>query len=148
MALRDRIKAHEGLRLKAYQDTKGVWTIGYGHTGPEVKEGLVWTLQQAEDQLTADIKLATFCVSARFDWSERLTQDRRDALVELCFNMGIGRMGPPPRGLLSFTHMLAAMQAGNFEAAAEELLASKWEKDVGPTRANAVADLIRGREGN
>lgn len=148
MALRDRIKDHEGLRLKAYQDTKGVWTIGYGHTGQEVKEGLVWALQMAEDTLTADIKLATFCCSARFNWFDGLDQDRQDALVELCFNMGIGRLGPPAHGLLSFTHMLASMQAGNFEEAADQLLASKWDEDVGADRANAVADLIRGTKGN
>jgi len=148
MLLRDRIKQHEGLGLKAYKDTKGVWTIGYGHTGAEVKEGLVWTLEQAEDQLTKDIKLARFCVAARFDWAAGLTQDRQDALVELCFNMGIGRLGPPPTRLLSFTRMLAAMQRGDFETAAKELLASKYERDVGANRANAIAGLIRGTEGN
>lgn len=36
----------EGMRLEAYQDSGGVWTIGIGHTGPEVHEGLVWTREQ------------------------------------------------------------------------------------------------------
>lgn len=45
----------EGLRLTAYQDTGGIWTIGFGHVGPEVHEGLVWTLQQAVDAFNEDI---------------------------------------------------------------------------------------------
>ena len=36
----------ESCRLTAYQDLKGIWTIGWGHTGPEVVEGLVWTQNQ------------------------------------------------------------------------------------------------------
>ena len=48
-------KAGEGLRLESYQDSGGVWTIGYGHTGPEVHEGLVWTQEQAEEALKHDL---------------------------------------------------------------------------------------------
>nr|WP_205208480.1 hypothetical protein [Chromobacterium haemolyticum] len=40
------IQQFEGLRLKAYQDAVGVWTIGYGHTGPDVTPGLVITQAQ------------------------------------------------------------------------------------------------------
>ena len=43
----DFIKSHEALRLKAYQDSKGVWTIGWGHT-KGVKPGDVITREQAE----------------------------------------------------------------------------------------------------
>ena len=45
----------EGLRLTAYQDMVGVWTIGYGHTGPDVKAGLTITQQQAEQLLINDL---------------------------------------------------------------------------------------------
>jgi lysozyme len=45
----------EGCRLEAYQDSGGVWTIGYGHTGPEVVEGLTWTQAQADAQMVADL---------------------------------------------------------------------------------------------
>src|SRR5690625_2307834 len=45
------LKHFEGVRLKAYRDPVGVWTIGYGHTGPEVHEGLVWSHAQAEKAL-------------------------------------------------------------------------------------------------
>jgi lysozyme len=45
----------EGLRLKAYQDSGGIWTIGWGHTGPEVHEGLVWTRDQCVEALRKDL---------------------------------------------------------------------------------------------
>jgi lysozyme len=48
----------EGLRLRAYKCPAGVWTIGYGHTGPEVVEGLEWTIPQAEAALQADMAKA------------------------------------------------------------------------------------------
>ena len=48
-------KSEEGLRLTAYKDSGGVWTIGWGHTGPDVHEGLVWTREQAEEAFQRDI---------------------------------------------------------------------------------------------
>ncbi len=48
------IQVFEGLKLEAYQDSGGVWTIGYGHTGPEVVKGLTITAEQAEVLLRAD----------------------------------------------------------------------------------------------
>src|SRR5579875_391443 len=48
----------EGLRLKAYQDANGVWTIGYGHTGPDVHAGLSITQEQAEALLLQDVASA------------------------------------------------------------------------------------------
>jgi lysozyme len=47
----------EGLRLTAYQDSGGVWTIGWGHTGPEVHKGLVWTREQCVAALRKDLGL-------------------------------------------------------------------------------------------
>lgn len=49
------IASFEGLRLTAYQDIVGVWTIGYGHTGPDVKPGLAITRQQADQLLVNDL---------------------------------------------------------------------------------------------
>lgn len=48
-------QSDEGLRLHAYQDSGGVWTIGWGHTGPDVHEGLVWTRAQALAALREDL---------------------------------------------------------------------------------------------
>ncbi len=56
-------KQFEGLELKAYQDSVGVWTIGYGHTGTDVKPGLVITEAQASVLLAADVAWAVTCVN-------------------------------------------------------------------------------------
>lgn len=49
------IRVFEGVRLTAYQDTGGVWTIGFGHTGPEVVSGYTISYDQAVEQLQANI---------------------------------------------------------------------------------------------
>lgn len=81
------IKRHEQCRLKAYKDPVGIWTIGWGHTGPDVIEGLEITQAQADALLAADL--------ARFD--EAITDKcpeasdlQHDAMCSLAFNVGIG----------------------------------------------------------
>ncbi len=48
-------KRLEACRFHAFQDSGGVWTIGYGHTGPDVYEGLVWTQEQCDAALRKDL---------------------------------------------------------------------------------------------
>jgi lysozyme len=48
------IRVFEGVRLTAYQDSGGVWTVGFGHTGPEVVQGYTITMDQAAQQLATD----------------------------------------------------------------------------------------------
>jgi lysozyme len=50
------IRVFEGCRLTAYQDSGGIWTIGFGHTGPDIKEGLTITYVQALMALEFDAK--------------------------------------------------------------------------------------------
>jgi len=77
----------EGIRQKAYKDTKGIWTIGVGHTGPNVYEGLAWTLQQVYDALADDLKTSEDCVNTCV--TVPLTQNQFDALVSFIFNIGV-----------------------------------------------------------
>lgn len=79
----------EGFKHKAYQDTKGIWTIGVGHTGPEVQEGLVWTDEQVLAAFAADVKWAEDCVNKFV--KAKLTQNQFDALVSFVFNIGCTR---------------------------------------------------------
>lgn len=81
-------RGFEGLRLSAYQDSAGVWTIGYGHTGPEVHAGQHITEPAAEVLLLADLGVAIECV--RRAVKVELTQGQFDALVDFCFNAGCG----------------------------------------------------------
>jgi lysozyme len=82
-------KQYEGLRLKAYQDSGGVWTIGYGHTGPEVVEGLVITEDQAKQLLLKDVDWAVDFVNLVV--SRAINQNEFDALVDFTFNCGVDR---------------------------------------------------------
>lgn len=84
------IQGFEKLELTAYQDERGIWTIGYGHTGPEVKKGLVWTLQQAADAFTRDTEAACEAVSRLV--TAPLNQNQADALVSFVFNLGPTRL--------------------------------------------------------
>ena len=78
----------EGCRLSAYKDQVGVWTIGYGHTEPDVKPGITITNAQAEALLAQDVKRAESCVNNLV--SVQLTQQEFDALVDFIFNLGTG----------------------------------------------------------
>ncbi len=83
-------RSFEGLRLTAYQDQVGVWTIGYGHTGPEVHGGMLLTEDQAEILLHSDIAAAVACVNRAV--TAPITQCQFDALVDFVFNLGCGRL--------------------------------------------------------
>lgn len=84
----DLIKEFEGLRTHAYLDIAAIPTIGYGHTGPEVKMGMVITAEKAEQILKADI--AKFEEGVMEAVRVVITQNQFDALVSLAFNIGVG----------------------------------------------------------
>jgi lysozyme len=82
----DALAKREGRRQRAYLDTKGIPTIGVGHTGPEVYMGLVWTNQQIDDAFADDIKWAEDAVNKYV--VVPLEQHQFDALVSFVFNIG------------------------------------------------------------
>lgn len=82
------IKRYEGCRLEAYDDGVGVWTIGWGHTGPEVKPGLRITQFEADTLLLSDLRWAEEAVRNRV--TTRLRPSQFDALVSFTFNLGAG----------------------------------------------------------
>lgn len=88
------IKDFEGLELKAYPDpgTGGdPWTIGYGHTGPEVQSGLVINIEQAGALLKEDLVKFENAVEMLID--VELNQHEFDALVSFSYNVGAGALG-------------------------------------------------------
>lgn len=126
----EQLKIDEGCRLIAYLDTEGVWTIGYGHTGPEVKRGLVWTQEQAEAALIKDIREHNAKLAAALPWLRKLDPVRQRVLQNMAFNLGIGS-AETGKGLLGFKNTLAMIQAGRYAEAAENMLKSKWAGQVG-----------------
>lgn len=85
--IRQRIKYWEGRCLKAYRCPANVLTIGYGHTGSDVREGQVISEAQADDIFNRDIARFEKSVGALFADTE-LTQNQFDALVSLSWNIG------------------------------------------------------------
>lgn len=82
----DLIKRFEGLRLDAYRCPAGIWTIGYGHTGPDVREGLAITPSRAETLLRSDVG---HFVAGVEGCAGPCTQGQYDALVSFAFNLGL-----------------------------------------------------------
>jgi len=123
-------KGFEGLRLTAYRDCGGVLTIGYGHTGPDVAEGMTIDEAQAEVLLRADLQAAVDCVNRAV--IPAITQNQFDALVDFCFNVGCG-------ALLNST-LLRKLNAGDFAGAAAQF--AVWVHAGG----EVVAGLVRRRE--
>ena len=82
----DFIKKHEALRLNAYLDAAGVWTIGYGHT-KTAKKGMTITKAEAEKLLVADLKTAENEINSH---NLPLKQHQFDALVSFVYNVGVG----------------------------------------------------------
>lgn len=91
----DMIKNNEGLRLTAYQDLAGVWTIGYGsilyQDGSPVKRGDVITQQQAEELLAWEVNSKTASVASMVA-GVALNQNQYDALIDFAFNEGTGAL--------------------------------------------------------
>ncbi len=138
----EQLKLDEGLRLAAYTDTVGVWTIGYGHTRG-VHEGDTCTEEEAENFLLHDIAEAENDAMSIFPGFHDFSPARRDAIINLSFNLGYNR-------LLGFHGFLRAMRAGQWEAASAELQFTNpafsketpWHQQVG-SRAHRIEQAIR-----
>ena len=85
----EKVKEFEGFRRDAYRDAAGVLTIGYGHTGKDVREGDRLTTYGAEQLLLIDLQEHEAAVR-RLHVAR--TQGQFDALVSFAFNLGIGRL--------------------------------------------------------
>lgn len=120
----------EGDVLHAYRDQVGVWTIGYGHTGPDVVPGLTITPAQAQALLAQDIAAAAACVNNSV--TVPLAQNEFDALVDFVFNLGTGAF--------ESSTLLRDLNAGDFSAAAGQF--DLWDHAGGAV----VAGLLRRRQ--
>ena len=135
-SLNNRIKAqlvrHEGLKLKPYRCTAGKLTIGIGRNlddcGISQKEAyamLERDILDCEQRLLEEIP----------NIYNNLDEVRQSVLLNMCFNLGI-------KGLMGFKNTLSFIAAGDWERAANGMLASKWAKQVG-RRAIELSELMR-----
>ncbi|PUB36620.1 lysozyme [Pseudomonas sp. GV105] len=138
------LKHFESCSLSAYPDpaTGGApWTIGWGHTGPEVVPGLVWTQAKADAQLLADLSARELTVSCAVTGG--LDQGQFDALVDFVYNLGAGNF--------EGSTLLKLVNAGDMSGAAAQF--ARWNRAAGKPmrgltrRRAAEAALFSGKTG-
>jgi len=144
---------HEGLRLQAYKDTKGIWTIGIGrnieHRG--FSQGELSTLAITPTQLE---NLETLKISKesayyllnndiqqiekslqKYGWFKFLSDVRKDIIINMVFNIG-------ERAFIGFRNFILDIDNARWEEASHEMLRSKWYIDVGK-RAKELSEMMR-----
>lgn len=131
MGLLNSIKLHEGFRKDAYQDTKGIWTIGYG-TNLQV---LSIDEQLAAKWLYAKIAEATAFVD-KWHWDDKLDPMRREVVVEMIYNLG-PEFGDED-GFKDWPKFVGQVREGRYKDAADNMRATLWASQVG-LRARRLA---------
>ena len=123
------LKYFEGCKLTAYQDSVGVWTIGYGHT-KGVYNGMTITQEETEQMLLTELEEYEGYIENMV--TVPLTQNQFDALVVWIYNLG-------PTNFKNST-LLKELNAGNYNAAGQEI--TRWNKAGG----KVLAGLVKRRE--
>lgn len=135
------IQSFEKCKLIAYVDDVGVLTIGWGHTGPEVKRGLRWTQQQADQTLEADLLQRERDVASLV--KVPVQQREFDALVSFAFNVGTDIDADAIAEGLGDSTLLKLLNAGDKIGAANEFL--KWNKGTVGGKRVELRGLTRRR---
>lgn len=140
------IKEFEGLRLKAYQDQVGVWTIGWGHTRT-AKRGMEITLEEAERLLRMDIKNHERPIHRYI--KAPLTQYQFDALSSFVFNLGIsGLYNTKTKQPTTITRMINAGQVQEAASQFDRWVFSGGRRNRGLVRRRAKERAVyEGRAG-
>lgn len=115
------VKVSEGDRLTAYQDSGGVWTVGHGHTGPGVFQGLVITPEQDAQLLLADLAIAQHAVILLAPVLASTTH-KLAAIIDFVFNEGAGKF--------EASTLRKLINQGHYEAVPVELMKWVWAAGV------------------
>lgn len=129
--LLEKIKHHEGFVDHVYKCTEGFDTIGYGFA---IKD-LVIPEHIAEELLILKLEKLQKNANSRFNWLEDVPQEVQEVVLNMCYQLGI-------TGVSKFKKALKAMQDGNWEKAADEMLDSKWARQT-PNRAKELSNIVR-----
>ena len=130
--LLEMLKRHEGVRSNVYLCSAGYETIGVGRNIS--KTGLGLSEDEVQYLLESDIARVIKELSSEYPWFSSLDDVRKDAMIDISFNLGATRL----RG---FKRALAAMDVADYKMAATEFLDSKWSRDV-KGRSYELASMI------
>ena len=131
------LRKHEGVETHAYKCTADKTTIGVGRN-IDPNGGIGLSNDEIDYLLANDVARVNKELIISFPWFAELDEVRKDAIMDMCFNMGLPR-------LMQFKKALGAMSAKNYDSAAVEFLDSRWAKQVGQ-RAISITDIIRSGE--
>jgi len=127
------LKLHEGVRNHVYVCTAGYETIGVGRNISE--SGLGLTDEEINILLMNDIERVKKELSNSFSWFVDLDEVRQNAIIDMCFNLGLSRLN-------QFVKALDGMASKDYDKAADEFMDSRWSQQVGQ-RAVTVTEMIR-----
>ena len=130
-ALKDQLILHEGLKLEPYECTAGKLTIGVGRNIEDI--GI--TEDEARYLLDNDILRVCDELDRNLPWWRDLSDARQRVLVDMVFNLGISRF-------MQFQNTIAAIESGDYDKAADEMLDSRWADQVGQ-RAKTLSRMMR-----
>lgn len=134
LKLKKLLVQHESYKQFPYTDSTGHLTIGVGRN--LIDRGV--SLTEALYLLDEDIAYFTHKLSYSLNFWDRLNEARQIVLVDMCFNLGL-------QGFLGFKEMMLAIECGDFDRAAQEMIDSKWAAQVGE-RAATLATIMRSGE--
>ena len=132
VALKARLSIEEGRKHSIYTDTTGNVSVGIGRnlTGVGVSD------DEIDLMFTNDIARTVAFLNANLPWWGTLDDVRQSVIVDMAFNMG--------GELLQFHHMLAAVQASDWNTAYSEMLNSTWANQVGQRAQNLARIMLTG----
>ena len=126
------LKRHEGVKSHIYKCSAGYESIGVGRNIS--KSGLGLSEDEVDYLLESDISRVIKELSSEYPWFSSLDDVRKDAMIDISFNLGATRL----RG---FKRALAAMEVADYTTASLEFLDSKWSRDV-KGRSTELAYMI------
>lgn len=135
------IQLEESCKLKAYKDSRGIWTIGWGFNlgshgyDPAECEGLTWTQRQADEALADEIQTVLIELDRRWPKWRGLDEVRQAAIVSSVYQLGAP-------GASKFFATIHAIQAHDWVTAAAQMLKSRWAGQT-PARVQRNAEMIR-----
>tara|TARA_R100001463_G_scaffold32022_6_gene71942 strand:+ start:1519 stop:1995 length:477 start_codon:yes stop_codon:yes gene_type:complete len=147
--LLEKIKEHEGFREKTYKCTEGYDTTAYGFAWKDLylsedmanellqrnKNNIVFYEDIAEDVLIEKLEKLKRNAISRFKWLEDMPQEVQEVVINMCYQLGV-------TGVSKFRKAISALQEGEWNEAADEMLDSLWAKQT-PNRATELSNIVR-----
>jgi lysozyme len=130
--LTQQLKVDEGFRDKVYSCSAGKLTIGYGFNLEDNK-----LPEHIATQLLGYNIGESIADCERFAWFYTLSDVRKEVIINMCYNIGAN-------GISGFKKMITAIEGGDFNEAAYQMMDSKWYHQVGDRAVRLVAMMKEG----